>query len=148
MSYSKAVARRCSVKKVFLEIHKIHRKTPVPETLFSLLKKRLWNRCFPVNFTKFLRTPCLTKHLRWLLLVTSILKKIFEKWKHLEIKQDTQKLSYTTTISFCQKIKNFDFEGLFHLSERGTTGSDLNRRWFYLLLRKQLLEVLYIKRCS
>ena len=22
-----------------------------------LLKKRLWHRCFPVNFTKFLRTP-------------------------------------------------------------------------------------------
>ena len=24
-----------------------------------LLKKKLWNRCFPVNFVKFLRTPCL-----------------------------------------------------------------------------------------
>ena len=23
----------------------------------TLLKKRLWNRCFPVNFVKFLRTP-------------------------------------------------------------------------------------------
>ena len=23
----------------------------------DLLKKRLWHRCFPVNFTKFLRTP-------------------------------------------------------------------------------------------
>ena len=23
----------------------------------SLLKKRLWHRCFPVNFAKFLRTP-------------------------------------------------------------------------------------------
>ena len=23
----------------------------------TLLKKRLWHRCFPVNFTKFLRTP-------------------------------------------------------------------------------------------
>ena len=34
-----AVAQKCSVKKVFLEIRKIHRKTPVPESL-SLLKKR------------------------------------------------------------------------------------------------------------
>ena len=34
----------------------------------TLLKKRLWNRCFPVNFTKFLRTPFSQKHLRWLLL--------------------------------------------------------------------------------
>ena len=25
----------------------------------SLLKKRLWHRCFPVNFVKFLRTPFL-----------------------------------------------------------------------------------------
>ena len=25
----------------------------------TLLKKRLWHRCFPVNFTKFLRTPFL-----------------------------------------------------------------------------------------
>ena len=32
----------------------------------TLLKKRLWRRCFPVNFTKFLRTPFLTEHLQWL----------------------------------------------------------------------------------
>ena len=25
----------------------------------TLLKKRLWNRCFPVNFVRFLRTPFL-----------------------------------------------------------------------------------------
>ena len=31
------------------------------------LKKRFWRRCFPVNFAKFLRTPFLTDHLRWLL---------------------------------------------------------------------------------
>ena len=40
-------------KKVFLE---------------TLLQKRLWQRCFPVNFAKFLRTPFLREHLRWLLL--------------------------------------------------------------------------------
>ena len=34
----------------------------------SFLKKRLWHRCFPVNFVKFLRTLFLTEHLRWLLL--------------------------------------------------------------------------------
>ena len=32
------------------------------------LKRRLWHRCFPVNFAKFLRTPFLTEHLWWLLL--------------------------------------------------------------------------------
>ena len=31
-----------------------------------LLKKRLWHKCFPVNFAKFLRTPVFTEHLRWL----------------------------------------------------------------------------------
>ena len=29
----------------------------------TLLRKRLWYRCFPVNSAKFLRTPFLTEHL-------------------------------------------------------------------------------------
>ena len=28
----------------------------------TLLKMRLWHRCFPVNFVKFLRTPYFTEH--------------------------------------------------------------------------------------
>ena len=36
-----------------------------PATLF---KKRIWHWCFPVNLAKFLGTPFLTDHLRWLLL--------------------------------------------------------------------------------
>ena len=49
----------------------------MPEPLFNkvtglspatLFKKRLWHRCFPVNFAKFLRTPFFTEHLWWLLL--------------------------------------------------------------------------------
>ena len=49
------------------KFHKIHRKTPVAETFLNkedsglrpatFLKKRLWYRCFPVNFVKFLGTP-------------------------------------------------------------------------------------------
>ena len=34
----------------------------------TLLKKRLWQRCFPVNFSKFLRTLFFTKHRWWLLM--------------------------------------------------------------------------------
>ena len=34
----------------------------------TLLKKRLWHRCFLVNFAKFLRAPFFTERLRWLLL--------------------------------------------------------------------------------
>ena len=56
--------KRCSWK-----YRKIHRKIPVPECLFfnkvagpmpaTFFKKKLWHRCFPVNFAKFLRTPFL-----------------------------------------------------------------------------------------
>ena len=43
----------------------IHWKTLVPG---SLLKKRLWQRCFPVNFEKILRTPFSQNTFGWLLL--------------------------------------------------------------------------------
>ena len=33
----------------------------------TLSKKRLWHKCFPVNFAKFLRTLLFTDLLRWLL---------------------------------------------------------------------------------
>ena len=35
----------------------------------TLFKKRLWHRCFLVNFAKSLRTPFFTEHLRWLVLL-------------------------------------------------------------------------------
>ena len=38
----------------------------------TLLRRRLWHRCVPVNIAKFIKTPSLTEHLRWLLL-TSVL---------------------------------------------------------------------------
>ena len=34
----------------------------------TLLRKRVWHRCFPANFVKFPRTPFLTEHLWWPLL--------------------------------------------------------------------------------
>ena len=34
----------------------------------TLLKQRLWHRCFLVNFAKFLRTPFFIEYLWWLLL--------------------------------------------------------------------------------
>ena len=73
---SEAVVRRCSAKKMFLEILHISLETSLPESLCSLrpatlLKKRAWHSCFPVNFAKFLGTPSLTEHLRWMLLKTN-----------------------------------------------------------------------------
>ena len=59
--FEEAVAGRCSLK-----FRKIHRKALGPESVLfnkvaglrpvTLFKKRLWHRCFPVNFAKFKRT--------------------------------------------------------------------------------------------
>ena len=54
--FLEAVAQRYSVKKGGLQLY---------------FKKRLWHRCFPVNFVKFLRILFLTEHLWWLLLFLS-----------------------------------------------------------------------------
>ena len=43
----------------------------------TLLKKRPWHRCFPVNFAKVLRTPFLIEHLRWLLLLFIMIVKVW-----------------------------------------------------------------------
>ena len=37
----------------------------------TLLNKRLWRRCFPMNFAKFLRTPISIEHLWLYVLVMS-----------------------------------------------------------------------------
>ena len=88
-----AAVQRCFVKKVFLEISQSSQEntysrvsfliplqaslsTPLKtkESIWSkerpkaLLKKRLWHRCFPVNFVKLLRTPFYIEHL-WCLLL-------------------------------------------------------------------------------
>ena len=56
---TEAVVQRCSVKRCSWKLRKIYRKAPLPGSLFNkvvglrlatLLKKRLWHRCFPVNF--------------------------------------------------------------------------------------------------
>ena len=69
--------QRCSVKKGVLRNFEKSTGKHLCQSLFlvklharsaTLLKKRLWHRCFHVNFVKFLRTPFLTKHLWWLLL--------------------------------------------------------------------------------
>ena len=64
-----AVVQMCSVKKVFLEISQNSQEnTYVSVWSATLLKKRLWHRCFPVNFAKFLRTTFFTEHL-WRLIL-------------------------------------------------------------------------------
>ena len=72
------VAKMCSVKKSVLRNFAKFTGKHLCQSLYlnnvlglwpaTLLKQRLWRSCFPVNFGKFLRTPFLTEHLRWLLL--------------------------------------------------------------------------------
>ena len=77
---------RSSRSQIFLKIgvekkfRRFHRKTPVLESLFNkvaglqacnFITNRLQHRCFPVKFTKFLRTLFLTEHLWWLFLYLS-----------------------------------------------------------------------------
>ena len=59
--------RNCSGKKVFLKISQNSQENTCARVFFfnkfaglrpaTLLKKRLWCRCFSVNFAEFLRTP-------------------------------------------------------------------------------------------
>ena len=63
------VAQRCSIRKGVLKNFAKFTGKHLCQSLFfnkvagvkpaTLLKKRLWHRCFPVNFAKFLRTPFL-----------------------------------------------------------------------------------------
>ena len=62
----KSSHQRCSVKKGVLRNFSKSTGKHLCQSLFfskvagalaTLLKKRLWHRCFPVNFAKFLRTP-------------------------------------------------------------------------------------------
>ena len=85
---SEAAIRRCSSKYVFLKIPQNSKENTCVRVSFlmqmqinckfsanqltgfymmgpaTLLKKRLWHRCFPVNFAKFLRTLFFYRPLR------------------------------------------------------------------------------------
>ena len=61
LSYTEAVARRCSVKMVFLNFFAEFTGKPLRRSLFFIkitglraAKKRLRRSCFPLNFAKFL----------------------------------------------------------------------------------------------
>ena len=50
----------------------------------TISKKRLWHRCFPFNFAKFLRIPIYIEHLRWLFLkIYSLLLFLANIWSHV-----------------------------------------------------------------
>ena len=83
---------------------------PVPESLCLrsaiLIKKRLWLRCFSVNFAKFLRT-FFYRNLRWLLLMLRkrccICLKKFEQWyrKYSEWQNMLYKIEMKKYLDIC-----------------------------------------------
>ena len=64
----------------------------------TLLKMRLWHRCFPVNFAKFLRTSYFTEHLWWLLLTFCKIHRKYRCWSLFLIK--------VFSCKFCENFKN------------------------------------------
>ena len=75
------------------KIHLVETESPVPKA-YNFIKKRFWQRCFLVNFTKFLRTSFLTEHIRWLLLIVG---RIFNK--HIKkLKGSEEKLKFLNTV--------------------------------------------------
>ena len=75
---SRSSHQKCSVRKgvlsnwaKFTEIHLcqgLFLNKVAGFKLTTLLKKRLWHRCFLVNFAKILRRPLFIEHFWWLLL--------------------------------------------------------------------------------
>ena len=77
-----AVARRCSVEKVFIEISR--------NSTATLLKKRLWHSCFPENFKKFLRTSFSQNISGRLLLSVACLKDYVAPYKQQKFLREYQ----------------------------------------------------------
>ena len=76
-----AAVQRCSIKKLFVEISQNSQENTCARASFllklqarpaTLLKKRRWCRCFPVDFVKFRTKPFYTERFWWLLLESTI----------------------------------------------------------------------------
>ena len=65
--------------KVFLQILQNSQE----KSCARVSKERLWHKCFPVNFVKFLRTPFLAEHFCWLLLIMNFLPVIHHQKRKL-----------------------------------------------------------------
>ena len=76
---NKAAIQRRSVKKVLLKISQNLQENTCARVSFLIKwKKRLWRRCFSVNFAIFFRKAFFTEHLWWLSVIH--LNKIYTKF--------------------------------------------------------------------
>ena len=84
---SEAVIWRCSVENLFFKLnvtrHNDFLHLNLTQACNFILKKKLWYRCFPVNFVEFLRAPFLQNSSGRLVLITVILMNAGE-WLLLE----------------------------------------------------------------
>ena len=116
---AEAVSQRCSVKKLFLEILQNSQENTCARVSFrvvglmpgTLLKKRLWQRFFSVNFAKILRTPFLTEQLRWPLLKGGI-KDQWDKFNSMRKRRSHEKNSF-----YCIRDKKREGEEMCHVSD-------------------------------
>ena len=109
--------KRCSVRKVVLRnFAKLTGKHKCQSLFFNkvaglrsavLLKKRLWHRCFPVNFAKFLRAPFFGKHVQTAASASSCSGLL---WKHQLNLRSSHKLLCKKGI--LRKFANFTGEQL------------------------------------
>ena len=82
-----------------------------PETRpATLLKKRLWRRCFPVNFAKFLRTPLQNTSWRLLQLIDSL----FQSFRYKQVFNFFCELVKFLNMCTLQEPSNSQF--MFHCS--------------------------------
>ena len=108
------------------KFHKIHRKTPVPETF---LKKRLWYRCFTVNFVKFLRTPFLQNTSERLLLNVGYWSKSIS-WKYFMFHEMTLKLYFMKCLERNISQCILPFKRIFNLVWIGISWSSRSQMFF------------------
>ena len=74
--HSQVATRKVLCKNVFLESHKIHRKTPVPESIFNkvvglsrnFIKKEILAQMFSCAFCEISKSTFFIEHVWWLLL--------------------------------------------------------------------------------
>ena len=90
--------RRCSIKKDVLTILAIFTGNQLCQRPFfdkvvsnvcTLLKKKLWHRCFSLIFAKFLRTPFLQNIFGdcfWVLTYVNLVKGVFRAWSNIKQK--------------------------------------------------------------
>ena len=121
MSHNIHLYRSCSLKS-----HTVHRKTLVSgfNEVVILLKKRFLQRCFPLNFTKFLKHSQETaSEIDVKINCTKIKNKYDTRTKRKSTFSEVS-LTYNLLI-----LTNFDFSNLSHFQVRDTSQEPQFTQW-------------------